>query len=336
MRLLCLFLLPLIGFAQESVAEIEKAARAQVALGQWDASEQLYERALAMRLDADADPMRSIPTRRQLVQVLIAEKKFGPATQQAFIAISLRSRALGENHPDLAGDNAVLARVYQAQKLWDQAVRTWKEALRIQETAYGLEDLRLADTLDNLASCQEQMREIGAAEAELRRALAIREIHQGPQDPDVAHTLDALGQLLYSDSRYEGAEPLFKRSLGIYTAFLGPGNAQLARSFDNVAVTQAMLQKFAESAANYGEALKIRDTDSALNMHHLALVRAANGDAEVAEALYRRLLAVLDVKGNDNPELRKAATTELEALRKEISSKQAPRVPRAPVAAKQK
>jgi tetratricopeptide (TPR) repeat protein len=335
MRLL-LFLIPMMMLAQETIVDVEKAARAQVVLGQWEAAEGLYERALSMRLDADAQPVLSIPTRRQLIQVLIAQKKFSQATQQAFIAISLRSRALGENHPELAGDNAVLAKVYQAQRLWDQAARSWGEALRIQEGAFGTEDLRIADTLDSLASCQEQMREIEPAEAALRRALAIRELHQGPMDPDVAHTTDALGQLLYSDARYADAEPLFKRSLAIYLAFLGPGNAQLARSYDNVAVTQAMLQKYAESAANYAEALKIRDTDNALNLHHLALVRAANEEPEVAEVLYRRLLALLDVKGNENPDLRKVAATELEAVRKELQSKQAPRVPRAPVAAKQK
>ncbi len=335
MRLL-LFLVPMILLAQETVADVEKAARAQVALGQWEAAETLYNQALSMRLNVDSQPVLSIPTRRQLIQVLSAQKKFTPATQQAFIAISLRERTMGANHPELAGDNAVLARVYQAQRLWDQAARTWGEVLRIQEASYGDQDLRLADTLDYLASSQEQLREIAAAEATLRRALSIREIHLGPSDVDVAHTTDSVGQLLYSDARYAEAEPMFQRSLAIYTAFLGPGNAQLARSFDNLAVTQAMVEKFADSAVNYGEALKIRDTENALNLHHLALVRAANGDAEGAEGLYRRLLALLDVKGNENPELKKVATTELEAVRKELQSKQAPRAPRAPVAAKQK
>jgi hypothetical protein len=48
------------------------------------------------------------------------------------------------------------------------------------------------------------------------------------------------------------------------------------------------------------------------------------------------MMTLLDAPGNDNPELRRAASGELEVLRREIQSKRPPKGPRAPVAAKQK
>jgi tetratricopeptide (TPR) repeat protein len=319
-----------------TVENVEKSARVKAALGQFERAGKLYERALELRLDADLQPAMSIPTRRLLVSVLLAQKKFGPATQQAFIAIALRSRSVGADHPDLAGDHALLARVYQTQRMWDQAARAWEEVLRIQSTAFGEEDVRLTETLDSLAACQGQLQLVPQAEATLRRALSIREVNLGPTHTDVAHNTDELGQLLHGAARYAEAEPFFRRSLDIYTTFWGPGNPQLARSLDNIAVTEAMLQKFPESAGHYAEALKIRDGENALNLHHLALVQTANGKPEVAEQLYRRLLALLDVSGNENPDLRRTAATEFEALRREIVSKQAPKGPKSSLAAKQK
>ena len=320
----------------ETVDNVEKSARVKSALGQWERAEQLYERALELRLDRDSQPVLSIPTRRQLVAVLLAEKKFGPATQQAFIAIFLRRFAVGADHSDIAGDHALLARVYQAQRVWDEAAKSWEEVLRIQFNTFGAEDLRLTDTLDSLAACQGQLQLIPEAEASLRRALAIREVNLGPTHTDVAHNTDELGQLLYGAARYAEAEPFFRRSLEIYTVFWGPGNPQLTRNLDNLAVAESMLQKYPESAAHYGEALRIRDVESALNLHHLALVQAAAGHPEVAEPLYRRLLALLDLPGNENPELRRTAAGEIDTLRSEQQSKQAPKRAKTSVAAQQK
>ncbi len=321
---------------EETVENVEKSARVKAALGQWERAEKLYERSLELRLDADAPPELSIPTRRLLVSVLLAQKRFGPATQQAFIGISLRRTAVGADHPEIAGDHALLARVYQTQRAFDRAADSWTEVLRVQEKAFGAEDPRLADTLDSLASCQAQLQLIPQAEAVLRRALSIREVNLGPMSTDVAHNTDELGQLLYGAGRFAEAEPFFRRSLEIFTAFWGPGAPQLARSLDNLAVTEAMLQKFPESAGHYAEALKIRDGENALNLHHLALVQAAGGKPEVAEPLYRRLLALLNVPGNENPDLKKTAEGEFEKLRRELQSKQPARGPKSSIAAKQK
>jgi len=319
-----------------SVANLEKSARVKAGLGQWERAEQLYNRALELRLDSDPQPTASIPTRHQLVQVLVAQKKFAAATQQAYFAVRLRTLAMGPEHPDVATDTAVLARVYQTETNWTLAVDSWDNVVRIQSAAFGAEDLRLAASLDNLALCLKEQQMVPRSEEALRRALAIRELNLGPMHTDVAHTTDELGQLLYGVERYAEAEPFFRRSLEIYLAFWGAGNPQLARNYDNLAVTEAMLQRLPESAAHYAEALKIRDADSALNLHHLTLVRVAGGEKVEAELLYRRLIALLDSPGSADPELRRTVTAEFEALLRELPPRPLPKKGKNSVAAKQK
>lgn len=304
----------------ETVPNVEAFARVKTALGQLDRAEQLFNRALELRLDTDASPVGSIATRRQLVQVLIQEMKFDLAISQALTAISIRIRATGSpDHPDLAGDYAVLARVYQSQKDWQAAAGAWETVSRIQSAAFGSEDLRVAEPLENMALCYANIQRVPQAEAAFRRVLAIRQLNLGAMHTDVAQTTDQLGQLMYSAARYAEAEEFFERSLEIFSNALAPGNGLLARNYDNLAVTEAALQKWDEAAEHYGAALKIRDADASLNLHHLALVNVARDDKPAAAAMYRRALDVLDFPGNQNPELLKNVLEEYAALLKEMN-----------------
>ncbi|MEO8099820.1 MAG: tetratricopeptide repeat protein [Acidobacteriota bacterium] len=339
---------------EETVANLETLARTKIALAQLPRAEALYERALELRLDADNEPAASIPTRHQLAQVFMADKKFTAATQQANIAIDLRTRAFGPNHPDLASDYMLLGRIYQAQSEWDEAAAVWETVIRIQAAAYTAEDLRIADSLDNLAQCQVQSQRIGPAELSLRQALAIREYNLGPNHTDVAQTLDQIGKLLFGIKQYAGAEQAFRRTLEIYLAFLGPGNPLLARNYDNLAVTEAMLEKYLPASEHYAESLKIRDSDDVLSLRNLALLLVAQDKQSTAEPLYRRALTVLDAAAPPDAPTLKLVLTEyanlLRALNRPAdaarletrltSAKQPPSsVPqskRAPIAAKQK
>lgn len=323
-----------------TVANVESAARVKSGLGQWERAEQLFERVLELRLDTDSTPVAAIPTRRQLAQVLVAEKKFGRAAQEALIAISVRSRLLGNDAPDLAGDYALLGRVYQAQEAWQEAARAWEEVVRVQTLAIGAEDLRVADSLLLLGECYGQYRRIPEGEAALLKALAIRQVNLGAGHPDVGEATDALGKLLYSAARYADAEVYFERSLEVYTSYLGAENALLARNYDNLAVAEAASEKWDESAEHYREALKIRDADAAVNLHQLGMVEIARKDLAASEPFYVRAVELLEFPGNENPDLLKTMRTELEGIQQETKkpqiSKQAPRAKRPPVAAKQK
>ena len=164
----------------------------------------------------------------------------------------------------------------------------------IQTDAYGDEDLRLADTLDRLCDCRFEMGLVDPAVDALRRALVIRELNLGTVNADVAATTDHLGKILYYAKRFSDAEPYFQRTLDIDLKLPGSDNPELARAYDNLAVTEAMLEKYAEAEAHYREALKLRDADDTLSLRNLALVLTAQNKNTEAQPLYSRALAVLD------------------------------------------
>jgi tetratricopeptide (TPR) repeat protein len=300
-----------------SSANLEELARIKSSLGHLDTAESLYRRSLALRLNPDVDPLGSIPVRIRLAQVLVAEKKFPEAEHEAMAAIGSRTRAVGPGNPDLAGDNAVLARIFQAQKKWSDAAGAWETVVTIQSNAWSFDDLRVADTLDSLANCRTELQSFDQAEGALRRALAIRELNLGLSNSDVAATTDQLAKVLYSAKRFGDAEPFFQRTLKIYQS-LGLDSALLARSYDNLAVTEAMLKKYTESEALYREALKLRDYDDALSLRNVALVLTAQNRNAYAQPLYSRALAILDIGNYQDSDLLPVILSEYSGLLREL------------------
>jgi tetratricopeptide (TPR) repeat protein len=339
----------------ETPANVEDLARVKASLNQLDRAEALYRRALALRSDISADPLRSIPVRQRLAQVLAAAKKFPEAEQEAVTAIALRVRAVGPQHSDVAGDYAALAKIYQIEQKWQNAAGAWKSVADIQAGAFGYDDLRLADTLDSFGECEYAARQIdqGAVDQAvdaLRRALAIREFNLGQTNSEVARTTDQLGTLLYKTKRFADAEPYFRRSLDIFLTLLGPENPMLARSYDNLAVTEAQLEKYEEAEKLYRAALKLSDGENASSLRSLALILVAREKPADAEPLYRRALAVLDAPNNDNPDMLKAVLGEYADVLRDLKrpaeaakldnrlkgDKQVPQAKAPPLAAKQK
>jgi tetratricopeptide (TPR) repeat protein len=332
-----------------SIANLEDLARIKASLGQLDVAEMLYRRSLALRLEGGSDLLASIPVRVRLAQVLVAEKKFPEAEQEGYTVIAVRTRSTGANDPDLAGDHALLARIFQVQKKWQQALGAWETVASIQGSVFGDEDLRIADTLDNLADCRIEMQLVDPAIDALRRALTIRELNLGPSNGDVAATTDHLGKLLYSAQRFADAEPYFQRTLNLYLKLLGPDSPELGRAYDNLAVTEAMLRKFADSEALYREALRLRDSDDALNLRNLARVLIAQDKNAEAQPLYSRALTAMDAGNPQNSDLLPVILSEYADLLRDLKrpadaakleqrlkgGKQVPRSKQPPVAAKQ-
>jgi tetratricopeptide (TPR) repeat protein len=306
-----------------SIANLEDLARIKASLGILDRAESLYRRSLELRMSGNPDLLASIPIRVRLAQVLVSEKKFPEAEQEGYTVIALRTRALGANAPganqaDLAADQARLARIFQVQKKWKAAADSWETVAAIQSAAYGDEDMRMADTLERLSDCRFEMQMIDPAVEALHRALVIRELNLGTVHADVAATTDHLGKILYYAKRYSDAEPFFQRTLDIDLKLPGVDNPELARAYDDLAVTDAMLEKYTEAEAHYREALKLRDADDTLSLRNLALVLTAQKKNAEAQPLYSRALTVLDSTANPDPEFLKVILSEYSTVLRDL------------------
>jgi len=84
-----------------------------------------------------------------------------------------------------------------------------------QAEKFGPEDLRVADSANDLAVLYTNAGRPLEAELLFRRALAIRENGLGPDHPGVGAAVQNLGILYAIQKRYQEAEPLLKRSLAI-------------------------------------------------------------------------------------------------------------------------
>ena len=264
--------------------------------------------------------------------------------------IALRTRAVGANLPganqaDLAGDNALLARIFQVQKKWQAAAGAWETVAAIQDERVRRRGPASGRYAGSPSDCRFEMQLVDPAVDALRRALVIRELNLGTVNADVAATTDHLGKILYYAKRFSEAEPYFQRTLDIDLKLPGSDNPELARAYDNLAVTEAMLEKYAEAETHYREALKLRDADDTLSLRNLALVLTAQNKNAEAQPLYSRAWPSSmppeqrrSGVSEDNPHrvLHAAARSEAPGRRRKArSAAQAGGAKQAPVAAKQ-
>ncbi len=256
-------------------------------------TKQLEERSgLLKRGGVDETPL--IPSLQKLAKAQEFAMQPKKALELSNRVMTIRSKAQGSDHPDLAPDWINLGRLYLVVKNEDMAAASFQFALEILEKAYGLEDSRLLPAMDRLASAWKNAKRVADAEGLYRRALAIREATFGGLHPDIAQTLDLLAKMMFDQARFDEAEPMYRRSLAIWMMGLGPKHVLLAMSLDNLAVTCAALKKYDESDELYKMALAIRDADDVGSLRNLAFVAQARVKPKETEAYLRRALATID------------------------------------------
>src|SRR5215468_3342090 len=100
------------------------------------------------------------------------------------------------------------------QGRYAEAGELFEAALKEAE-GFGLQDQRLATSLNSLAVLYHVQGKYAEAEPLYQRALRMREKALGPHHRDVATSLNNLALLYYAQGKYVEAEPLFKRALAI-------------------------------------------------------------------------------------------------------------------------
>jgi VWFA-related protein len=100
-------------------------------------------------------------------------------------------------------------------------------ALEVQEKAYGDQNTRLVDVLENLAEVRHAQGKVDAAEAAYRRTVGIVEKSFGPGDPRLAMPLQQLAELKTEDGDYTEAEKLYQRALRIDESKVGTTDPSL-------------------------------------------------------------------------------------------------------------
>ncbi|MDP3075009.1 tetratricopeptide repeat protein [Bradyrhizobium sp.] len=226
-------------------------------------------------------------------------------------ALAIQEKALGPDHPGVAGLLYNLAYLYHVSRRYADAEPLYKRSLALEEKALGYDHPNIAGSLNNLAILYRDQGRYAEAEPPYRRALAIREKALGPDHPDVATSLNNLANLFEDQGRYADTEPLYKRSLAIREKALGPDHPDVAASLNNLAILYRDQGRYADAEPLYRRSLAIQEKvlgpnhpDVATALNNLANLHGDRGQHADAEPLYKRSLAIREkALGPDHPDV---------------------------------
>lgn len=214
-------------------------------------------------------------------------------------ALSIREKALGPDHPDVAQSLNALADSYNEQGRYIEAEPLFRRALAIREKALGPDHRDVAESLNGLAENFGYRGRYAESEPLYRRALDIREKVLGPNHSDVAQTLNDLAADYYEQGQYSDAEPLIQRALEIRKKAFGADHTKYAESLNDLAEIYDVQGRYAIAEPMYREALEIEEkafgpnhTDVALTLNDLALNYTARHRYAEAEPLFKRARAI--------------------------------------------
>lgn len=99
---------------------------------------------------------------------------------------------------------------------YEDVIALVEQSLKLQEQVWGLESLKVADTVVNLAALYHNTTDFERATLLLQRALGIYEKHRGKQSPEVAVLLNNLAILQIRQRHPTKAQERFEQSLSIW------------------------------------------------------------------------------------------------------------------------
>ena len=242
----------------------------------------------------------------QQVVKLYRQGRYSDAIPLAEKLLVIVEKALGPDHPHVAGSLNNLAGLYRAMGDYASAEPLYKRSLAITEKALGPDHPHVATSLNNLALLYKCMGDYTRAEPLYKRSLAICEKALGLDHPYVAKSLNNLAELYRAMGDYARAEPLYKRSLAIREKTLGPDHSDVALSLNNLALLYAAKEEFSKAHSLHIRAQGIDDNlidqvaGFASEDRQTLLLSSRQGNLEGALSL-----AALHLK--ENPSVRKDA-----------------------------
>jgi tetratricopeptide (TPR) repeat protein len=225
-------------------------------------------------------------------------------------ALTIREKALGPEHSDVAKSLNNLANLCADRGQYARAEPLCRRALAIRRKALGPGHRDVAESANNLAALYAGQGKYKKAERLYKRALAIWKKALGPEDPDVAYSLNGLGTFYNSQGKWGKAEALYQQALTIREKALGPQCPEVARSLDYLGSLYTDQDKYGQAESFYRRAHKIRKTvdpehpDVALSLDYLATLYANQGKYIKAASFYKRAWTIRKRRlGPDCPEV---------------------------------
>ena len=281
-------------------------------LAQWNPSESLYRRALAIIEASFGKGHSDVASALNNLAVLLKDtNRLSDAEPLFRRALAIEEANFGKDHPDVSTVLNNLVTLLHATNRLSEAEPLIRRALAIDETSFGKEHPNVAGKYNNIARLLKDTNRLSDAESFMRRALAIDEASFGNEHPNVARDLNNLAQLLQNTNRLSEAEPLLRRALTIYDATFGQNHPEFATALNNLAMLLNETGRHSEAERLFRQALAIDEAvfgqnhpNVARNLDNLAQLLQDTNRLSEAERLFRRALAIEEVSvGAEHPEV---------------------------------
>jgi serine/threonine-protein kinase len=156
----------------------------------------------------------------------------GEPSERAFLDAGA-SRVLKElaDQPGVQAELlTMIGRTYQRLSLYDKALPLQLQALDLARRAFGPDDVRVAQSLNDLGVLERELGDYPAAEPLLVESLAIRRRLLGSEHKDVAVTLVELSRVMRDRGRIAEAEAPSREALAIRKKIFGDEHRETATS----------------------------------------------------------------------------------------------------------
>jgi eukaryotic-like serine/threonine-protein kinase len=247
---------------------------------------------------------------------------FHPSKDLLREASDVRTRALGQDHPEVAATWNDLAFTCYRLGAFEEGAERAAKALAINESKVGPEDVPTAWSLYYLGLNQAALGDLSEGMASLNRALQIFRERLGPDATPVAWCLNDLALNYFARGDYVNARDLLRESASIRVRTLGVDHPDLARAYNNLGYVEMQLGAYGEAEQAIDRALDIarrvlgdRHPEFATSLHSKGELLRRKGDLPGAE---RFLLDAVSIQeGGNVPDLALSLWT-LAAVRAEL------------------
>ena len=183
----------------------------------------VLQRVTAIHSRQTADPLPLADDYSRIAQFHEELKNNEEAIQNLRLAIGIREKALGMDHPSVLGELDRLAAALVKLRQYEKAVPVYLRALVMRERLIGRDSADLIPNVDGLAYAYFGMKQFNEAEAVYVRLLHLWESTFGEEHPMVALTLDKIAVFYREQSKYEEARKAGYRAIILRERFLAEG-----------------------------------------------------------------------------------------------------------------
>lgn len=167
-------------------------------------------------------------------------------------ALTIDTKLLGKNHPEVADDYTNLGTFYIRRNNHIKAAEYLAVALQIQIATLSTNDVRLAHTLTQLGLVfMDELKYKEAADL-FDKGLQIRLKEFGEKNMRVAASYHNLGTAYYSLKEYDKAQDYFEKAADIKKSLLGAKHLELEGTYNNLGRTYGEHKKY-DKALKYFE-----------------------------------------------------------------------------------